>query len=97
MAFVNASGWEMEKEGVSRMEFSSVGRSHPGNRSEKIGIWGSCGQFRRREDFFLYFIGRFAKVFLGLGTHAEGILRGWCGGKSDRARGECANYQDSCK
>ena len=24
MAFVNASGWEMEKEGVSRMEFSSV-------------------------------------------------------------------------
>ena len=23
MAFVNASGWEMEKEGVSRMEFSS--------------------------------------------------------------------------
>ena len=22
MAFVNASGWEMEKEGVSRMEFS---------------------------------------------------------------------------
>ncbi len=26
MAFVNASGWEMEKEGVSRMEFSSVGR-----------------------------------------------------------------------
>lgn len=38
MAFVNASGWEMEKEGVSRMEFSSVGEIPPWEqiREERI-------------------------------------------------------------